>query len=138
MNLYFAPFPPALAHASHPSFPALLLLYLPNLMLLQVFGWRLYNLLKQKEGNMIMSPFSVSAVMAMVGGEAGCRVPLAGSCRSSRRHSQPADPGYGLPSRGPDKAGLQRLHFSSQVAKRGRSSEREGESAYITRLDRSS
>ena len=34
---------------------------------LQVFGSRLYQQLKDEPGNIIMSPFSVSGVMAMVG-----------------------------------------------------------------------
>lgn len=33
----------------------------------QVFGSRLYQQLKDEPGNIIMSPFSVSGVMAMVG-----------------------------------------------------------------------
>ena len=31
------------------------------------FGSRLYSLLREEPGNIIMSPFSVSGVMAMVG-----------------------------------------------------------------------
>lgn len=36
-----------------------------------VFGGRLYQLLREEEGNIIMSPFSVSGVMAMVAAGAG-------------------------------------------------------------------
>jgi len=36
-----------------------------------VFGGRLYNLLREEPGNIIMSPFSVSGVMAMVNAGAG-------------------------------------------------------------------
>ena len=40
------------------------------------FSMKLYNLLKEKEGNLIMSPFSVSGVMAMVSAGAGGNIPV--------------------------------------------------------------
>ena len=83
----------------------------------QVFGGRLYQLLREEEGNIIMSPFSVSGVMAMV------RRPHAltpdarpGGGGRGRRDGGAGAAGHGLPRAGGARQGLQGRHSRPQVA----------------------
>jgi serine protease inhibitor len=56
-----------------------------------LFGSRLYQQLREEEGNIIMSPFSVSGVMAMVSRHDGTGAPLhCTACRSGP--GRPATP----------------------------------------------
>ena len=81
----------------------------------QVFGGRLYQLLREEEGNIIMSPFSVSGVMAMVSTPLAL-TPAPGGGGRGRRDAGAGAAGHGLPRAGGARQGLQGRHTCPQVA----------------------
>ena len=94
---------------------------------LQVFGSRLYRQLKDEPGNIIMSPFSVSGVMAMVG-LLSCFLapqhmslrPAVGGCWGWWRYTVSGATGYVIPKVGTP---LKRSFFNSSNLKHHSSEE---------------